>query len=87
MLLKDERKKYMKQVRALLPVYGAPERRFLKGLENSLEEYLLEHPAAVLSDFEDRFGAPHDVVREYVSKPSCHTFGTTINETMQAIGY
>lgn len=67
MLLKDERKKYMKQVRALLPVYGAPERRFLKGLENSLEEYLLEHPAAVLSDFEDRFGAPHDVVREYVS--------------------
>lgn len=22
-----------------------------------------------------------------VSKPSCHTFGTTINETMQAIGY
>ncbi len=24
---------------------------------------------------------------EFLSKPSCHTFGTTINETMQAIGY
>ncbi len=23
----------------------------------------------------------------YVSKPSCPTFGTTINETVQAIGY
>lgn len=66
-LLKDERKKYIKRIRVLLPVYGAPERRFMKGLENSLEEYLLEHPAAVLSDFEDRFGAPQDVVREYIA--------------------
>ena len=65
--MKDTKKQYMKRVRALFPVYGIPERRFLKGLENSLEEYLLEHPAASLSDFEDRFGAPHDVVREYVS--------------------
>ena len=57
----------MKRVRALFPVYGIPERRFLKGLENSLEEYLLEHPAASLSDFEDRFGAPQDVVNEYIT--------------------
>ncbi len=65
--MKDTKKQYMKRVRALFPVYGIPERRFLKGLENSLEEYLLEHPAASLSDFEDRFGAPQDVVNEYIT--------------------
>ena len=65
--MKDTKKQYMKRVWALFPVYGIPERRFLKGLENSLEEYLLEHPAASLSDFEDRFGAPQDVVNEYIT--------------------
>ena len=28
-----------------------------------------------------------DAIRPILSKPSCPTFGTTINETVQAIGY
>ena len=46
--------------------------------QKDLLQYILNREN--LSDFPDIFLCT-------VSKPSCPTFGTTINETVQAIGY
>lgn len=39
------------------------------------------------NDTESELSNSLNDVKEFITKPSCHTFGTTINETMQAIGY
>ena len=65
----------------VIPYYKS-ENLYEVSVGNSIEEDSKEHSYMV-----DGKSVDKATFNNYVSKPSCHTFGTTINETMQAIGY
>jgi uncharacterized membrane protein len=60
--------RYLKQVKALLPVYGKRERAFIAELSASIEEYMESSPAADIQQVRAHFGEPPKVVSDYFSE-------------------
>lgn len=54
-------RKYLRQIRGLLPCSGKIKDEITAPLLDSLSGYLSEHPTAELSDFCSRFGSPETV--------------------------
>lgn len=61
-----EVKKYLKQVKHLLPLLSKQEKRFLKDFEISIHEYLTENSKATIEELSSKFGTPNDIVHEYI---------------------
>jgi hypothetical protein len=60
--------RYIKQVKALLPVYGKRERAFIAELSASIEEYMESSPSADIQQVRAHFGEPPKVVSDYFSE-------------------
>jgi hypothetical protein len=58
--------KYVADVKALLPIYSADEKKFLKQLRTSIAEYAETMPDASAQALTEEFGTPVDIVRSYV---------------------
>lgn len=65
-MLNNDSKKFLKQVKHLLPLLSKQEKRFLKDFEISIHEYLTENPNATTEDLSTEFGTPNDIVHEYI---------------------
>lgn len=57
MIFKNKlRRKYMSQVKAFFPVKAKNERKFLKIISNSVDDYCTEHSDANIQDIYEQFG-------------------------------
>lgn len=61
----DDIKHYFKETKALLPLYGKPEKRFLGDLESSMREHVRVNPTTTRQELYDKYGKPPDVVSNY----------------------
>jgi hypothetical protein len=59
--------RYIKQAKALLPVYGKRERAFIGELTASIEECFESSSSIDMEQIRSRFGTPPDAVSEYLS--------------------
>lgn len=66
MLGKKEKDNYIKRIRNLLPVCQKVEKQYLHDLSDSIDRYCEQHPDTSVSDIEEHFGDPNQVVHEYV---------------------
>lgn len=65
------KKKYLTQLRVLLPVMRKEERTYLRRMETTIDEQLEASDSATFSCMEDfyrEFGEPRDVIRFYFSE-------------------
>lgn len=53
-------KKYLKEVRMLIPLNGRLERKFLHNMRENLEDFYSENKNAIYSDICHHFGTPKD---------------------------
>lgn len=54
-------RRYLRQVRRLLPCSPRERKRITEALQRSLEAYLMERPEATLPEIQARFGSPESV--------------------------
>ena len=57
--------KYIRQVKAMFPILGKEERKYIKTLKITLEDYLENATDISLNDLYNEFGNPNDIVNEY----------------------
>ena len=62
-----ELRKYLQQIKILIPVRSPDVKKFLRDFRSSLEEYTEEHPDWTMEDIIQRFGSSVDVVHDYIS--------------------
>lgn len=56
MQMSKEIKKYLKEIKLLLPAFNKEEKKFLRDLMERIEDYLDENPNATMQDIENQFG-------------------------------
>ena len=56
---------YLKNVRISFPVFHKAERRFFQDFSANVREYQAIHPMSTLSDLEEEFGRPKDIIMDY----------------------
>ena len=67
MIFKNKlRRKYMSQVKAFFPVKTKNERKFLKIISNSVDDYCTEHSDANIQDIYEQFGSPQETINNYI---------------------
>ena len=64
--MKDS-KRYLRKVRALLPVWGSYEKRFYKDIRSNVTEFCMAHPDYTYSDLEHEFTSPEEIVSHYLT--------------------
>lgn len=57
--------KYVGQVKAMFPILGKDERKYIKTLKVTLEDYLENTTVTSIKDIYNEFGNPQDIVNEY----------------------
>lgn len=48
----NDSKRYLKKIRAILPVWGSYEKRFYKDIRSNVTEFCMAHPDYTYSDLE-----------------------------------
>lgn len=67
MTIKDRAvKKYLRQIRRLIPCSGNEKRQILAGISQSVENYLAENPQADWATFQSHFGTPEQITATYI---------------------
>lgn len=67
MIFKNKlRRKYMSQVKAFFPVKAKNERKFLKIISNSVDDYCTEHSDANIQDIYEQFASPQETINNYI---------------------
>lgn len=56
----------MSQVKAFFPVKAKNERKFLKIISNSVDDYCTEHSDANIQDIYEQFGSPQETINNYI---------------------
>lgn len=67
MQMSKEIKKYLEEIKLLLPAFSKEEKKFLRDLMERIEDYLDENPKATIQDIEDQFGTPIEIAQSYMS--------------------
>lgn len=57
---------YLSNVKALLPIVGKPEKKYLSKLSESLEDYCGEEEVTTLEGLYNGFGKPEEVIQTYL---------------------
>ena len=71
-ITEKELKQYFKEIKLLLPIYSSAERKFLKSLKVSVEEYIEQNPECTIEDIYENFDGPEDAVYNYISALDYH---------------
>ena len=59
----NDSKRYLKKIRAILPVWGSYEKRFYKDIRSNVTEFCMAHPDYTYSDLEHEFTSPEEIVK------------------------
>ena len=60
----NDSKRYLKKIRAILPVWGSYEKRFYKDIRSNVTEFCMAHPDYTYSD---EFTSPEEIVSHYLT--------------------
>ena len=60
-------KEYINEIKAMFPVKGKEERKYIKNLSKDIEDYCEEADATTKEELYKNYGYPVDVVAEYFS--------------------
>ena len=60
-------KEYINEIKAMFPVKGKEERKYIKNLSKDIEDYCEEADATTKEELYKNYGTPVDVVAEYFS--------------------
>ena len=60
-------KEYIKEAKAMFPVKGKKERKYIKQLSKDIEDYCEESNATTKEELYENYGNPVDVIAEYFS--------------------
>lgn len=63
-------KRYLRQIKRLIPPDYAERKEILAATQQRIEDYLMEHPDAAISDFEEEFGTPEEVADSFLDEIS-----------------
>lgn len=63
--MKSDAQKYMSELKTLLPVKRADEKRFLSNISQDIEEFRLQNESATYEQICNEFGAPQSLVLSY----------------------
>ena len=66
MITEKEIKKYISNIRSLLPAHFRAERLFLNNMQINIKDYADANPSASPNELIEHFGEPADIVRCYV---------------------
>ena len=58
---------YLSNVKALLPIVGKPEKKYLSKLSESLEDFCEEERVTTLEEIYNGFGKPDEIIQTYFS--------------------
>lgn len=58
-------KKYLKQLKTLIPSAGRYERKFIQNMKNNLIEFASQNTNICYKDICERFGTPQDIIINY----------------------
>lgn len=59
---------YLHQIKTLFPIFGKKERQYLKGFEETVQDYADDHPIRSTGDLINEFGTPQEVVNSYIDQ-------------------
>ncbi len=60
-------KTYIRRVKALFPLMGKSERKYIKNLRTNINDYLVDMPNSNINDLYKEFGSPKDIINSYYS--------------------
>ena len=60
-------KTYIRRVKALFPLMGKSERKYIKILKTNINDYLADMPNSTINDLYKEFGSPKDIINSYYS--------------------
>lgn len=60
-------RQYLYEVKALFPIISKPERKYLKKLKATLEDYCEESEASTMDEIYKGFGSPYEIISAYLS--------------------
>ena len=63
----NDSKRYLKKIRAILPLWGSYEKRFYKDIRSNVTEFCMAHPDYTYSDLEHEFTSPEEIVSHYLT--------------------
>ena len=63
----NDSKRYLKKIRAILPVWGSYEKRFYKDIRSNVTEFCMAHPDYTYSDLEHEFTSPEEIVSHHLT--------------------
>lgn len=66
---------YLHKVKNLFPILGKQERQYLKGFENTVQDYADDHSILSIQDLIREFGTPQEVVDSYISQADSNYLG------------
>lgn len=66
--MNDICKSYISDVKALFPVKGKEERKFIKKITSDIEDYIIESGVQTKEELYKGYGDPKEFINEYISK-------------------
>lgn len=63
-------KRYLRQIKRLIPSDYTGRKEILAATQQRIEDYLMEHPGAAISGFEEEFGTPEEIADSFLDEIS-----------------
>lgn len=60
-------RKYIRKIKALFPLMGKNERKYIKALKVNVNDFLADMPDSTMEDLYKEFGSPKDIINSYYS--------------------
>lgn len=75
----DVKRLYLHEVKRMLPCKPAQKKRYLAGLEESVDAYLREHPGAELDELYRELGTPESIGENYLEQANVRELSRQIS--------
>ena len=63
-------KRYLRQIKRLIPSDYTGRKEILAATQQRIEDYLMEHPGTAISGFEEEFGTPEEIADSFLDEIS-----------------
>jgi hypothetical protein len=74
-------KKYYKKIRQCFPAYNKPEKRYLLGIKNSVEEYVEEYDDFTENSLYESIGEPKEIMANYFQEVNSQVLYKSLSYT------
>ena len=83
--MKKELKKYYRQIRRKIPLGLCDRHRIMESIESGVQEYLVQNPESDMTQIEEHFGTPNQIVSDFFDDQSCEYLLKALNNRKRII--